>query len=93
MSCASFHVISSVNAEKRKGPKSVDLPDIVEMLVATGMRIGELLALRWSDIELTPAARATAILRVLTPSSAPDVRIATIPIRRRVGARRAQSEP
>lgn len=42
------------NAEKRNGPKSVDLPDIVEMLVATGMRIGELLALRWSDIELTP---------------------------------------
>jgi integrase len=42
------------NAEKRKGPKSVDLPDIVEMLVATGMRIGELLALRWSDIELSP---------------------------------------
>ena len=41
------------NAEKRNGPKSVDLPDIVEMLVATGMRIGELLALRWSDIELT----------------------------------------
>jgi len=48
------------NAEKRNGPKSVDLPDIVEMLVATGMRIGELLALRWSDIELTapPERRA-----------------------------------
>lgn len=46
------------NAEKRNGPRSVDLPDIVEMLVATGMRIGELLALRWSDIELTaPPAR------------------------------------
>jgi integrase len=42
------------NAEKRNGPRSVDLPDLVEMLVATGMRIGELLALRWSDIELTP---------------------------------------
>jgi len=42
------------NAEKRNGPKSVDLPDIVEMLVATGMRIGEVLALRWSDIELSP---------------------------------------
>ena len=41
------------NAEKRNGPKSVDLPDIVEMLIATGMRIGELLAIRWSDIELT----------------------------------------
>src|SRR3546814_18923541 len=37
------------NAEKRNGPKSVDLPDIVDMLIATGMRIGELLALRWSD--------------------------------------------
>lgn len=45
---------SGPNAEKRNGPKSVDLPDIVEMLIATGMRIGELLAPRWSDIELTP---------------------------------------
>lgn len=46
------------NAERRNGPKSVDLPDIVDMLIATGMRIGELLALRWSDIELTaPPAR------------------------------------
>jgi integrase len=41
------------NAEKRNGSQSIDLPDIVEMLVATGMRIGELLALRWSDVELT----------------------------------------
>src|SRR5690606_22300002 len=41
------------NAERRNGPKSLDLPDIVDMLSATGMRIGELLALRWSDIELT----------------------------------------
>jgi integrase len=41
------------NAEKRNGPQSIDLPDIVEMLVATGMRIGELLALQWSDVELT----------------------------------------
>jgi integrase len=41
------------DAEKRNGPKSPDLPDMVEMLIATGMRIGELLALRWSDIELT----------------------------------------
>lgn len=42
------------NAEKRNGQKNVGLPDIVEMLTATGMRIEELLALRWSDIELTP---------------------------------------
>ncbi|MGN6252586.1 MAG: tyrosine-type recombinase/integrase [Marmoricola sp.] len=48
------------NAERRNGPKSVDLPDIVDLLIATGMRIGEVLALRWSDIELTapPARRA-----------------------------------
>lgn len=48
------------NAEWRNGPKSVDLPDIVDLLIATGMRIGEVLALRWSDIELTapPARRA-----------------------------------
>lgn len=46
------------NAERRNGPKSVDLPDIVDLLIATGMRIGEVLALRWSDIELTaPSAR------------------------------------
>lgn len=37
-------------AEKRDRPQGVDLPDIAEMLIATGMRIGELLALRWSDI-------------------------------------------
>jgi integrase len=42
------------NAERRNGPKSVDLPDIVDLLIATGMRIGEVLALRWSDVELTP---------------------------------------
>jgi len=46
------------NAERRNGPKSVDLPDIVDLLIATGMRIGEVLALRWSDVELTaPPAR------------------------------------
>lgn len=42
------------NAERRNGPRSLDLPDIVDMLIATGMRIGEVLALRWSDLELTP---------------------------------------
>lgn len=36
------------------GPKCLDLPDIVDMLIATGVRIGEVLALRRADIELTP---------------------------------------
>src|SRR3546814_17380143 len=38
------------NAEKRNGPQSVDLPDIVDKLITTGMRIGELLQQRCTDI-------------------------------------------
>lgn len=45
------------NAERRNGPKSVDLPDIVEILIATGMRIGEVVALRWSDVHLSPESQ------------------------------------
>lgn len=45
------------NAEQRNGPKSVDLPDIVEILIATGMRIGEVVALRWADVHLSPAGQ------------------------------------
>ena len=30
-----------------------DLPDLVSMLMATGLRIGEALALRWVDVDLT----------------------------------------
>ena len=37
----------------RPGPKaSGDLADIIELMLATGARIGEVLALRWSDIDL-----------------------------------------
>jgi integrase len=39
--------------KKRPGPKpSMDMPDIIDLLLATGCRIGEVLALRWSDIDL-----------------------------------------
>ena len=41
-------------AERRQGPVSKDLPDIVELLIATGMRIGEVVALRWADVHLSP---------------------------------------
>ena len=34
------------NGERRKGLKSMDRPDIVELLIATDIRIGHLLALR-----------------------------------------------
>jgi integrase len=35
----------------RPGPRqNLDIPDGVELLLATGMRISELLALRWEDV-------------------------------------------
>jgi integrase len=37
----------------RPGPKaSGDMSDIIDLLLATGARIGEVLAIRWSDVEL-----------------------------------------
>ncbi|WP_248581557.1 site-specific integrase [Nocardioides sp. InS609-2] len=43
----------------RPGPKATrDMPDIIDLLLATGARIGEILALRWSDVDLA-AARPT----------------------------------
>lgn len=41
-----------VNAE-RPGPKATgDMADIIDLMLATGCRIGEILALRWSDLDL-----------------------------------------
>lgn len=49
-------VRSAVDAwmsQKRPGPKPTpDMPDIIDLLLATGCRIGEVLALRWSDLDL-----------------------------------------
>ena len=42
----------------KPGPRHTsDLPDIIDLLLATGERIGEILALRWADLDLacTPA--------------------------------------
>jgi len=39
--------------KERSGPKSsCDIADIIEMMLATGARLGEVLALRWADIDL-----------------------------------------
>lgn len=32
--------------------RSTDIPDAVDLMLATGMRVGEVLALRWSDVDL-----------------------------------------
>jgi integrase len=40
-------------AEGRPGPKaSGDMADVIELMIATGARIGEVLALRWGDVDL-----------------------------------------
>jgi integrase len=39
--------------KQRPGPKSSgDMSDIIDLMLATGARIGEALALRWSDVDL-----------------------------------------
>jgi integrase len=41
-------------SKERSGPKSSgDIADIIELMVATGARIGEVLALRWADLDLS----------------------------------------
>lgn len=40
-------------SKERSGPRSSDdIADIIEVMLATGARIGEVLALRWTDIDL-----------------------------------------
>ena len=42
--------------QERPGPKATqDMGDIVDLMLATGCRIGEILALRWSDVDLNAA--------------------------------------
>jgi integrase len=38
----------------RPGPKNHDMPDLVDLLLATGLRIGEVMGLHWSDLDLIP---------------------------------------
>jgi integrase len=58
-------VRSAVDAwmtKKRPGPKpNKDMPDIVDLLLATGCRIGEVLAIRWTDIDLTATPPTVSI--------------------------------
>lgn len=48
--------------EQRSGPKATtDMADIIDLMLATGARIGEILALRWADIDLDAPRPAVTI--------------------------------
>ncbi|GIF04682.1 tyrosine-type recombinase/integrase [Actinoplanes siamensis] len=46
----------------KPGPRHTgDLADIIDLMLATGARIGEILAVRWSDLDLTTSRRILTI--------------------------------
>jgi integrase len=56
-------------SEKRPGPNdSADLNDIFELMLGTGSRIGELLAVRWSEVDLESARQTLTITGTRTES-------------------------
>jgi integrase len=66
-------VRSAVDAwmsKKRPGPRpSTDMPDIIDLLLATGCRIGEVLAFRWTDVDLSatpPTVSVTGTIKTET---------------------------
>lgn len=58
-------VRSAVDAwmtKKRPGPRpNKDMPDVIDLLLATGCRIGEVLAIRWSDIDFAASPPTVSI--------------------------------
>lgn len=80
------------STEQRSGPKATtDMADIIDMMLATGARIGEILALRWVNITLDaprPAATITGTIktepgkgtyRKASPKSDSSVRTVALP--------------
>ncbi|MCA1781019.1 MAG: site-specific integrase [Intrasporangiaceae bacterium] len=78
--------------QQRSGPKATtDMADIIDLMLATGARIGEILALRWADITLDaprPAVTITGTIktepgkgtyRKASPKSDSSVRTVALP--------------
>ena len=54
--------VDSWMTKKRPGPKpNQDMPDIIDLLLATGCRVGEVLAIRWTDIDLSATPPTVSI--------------------------------
>ncbi|MGW5521680.1 tyrosine-type recombinase/integrase [Gordonia sp. NPDC003950] len=62
----SIEEVRDLRTRLRADPKAVrsDVPDVVDFLVATGVRIGEALAVRWSDLDLAPADDEAPTVRI-----------------------------
>jgi integrase len=81
--------------KKRPGPKpNMDMPDIVDLLLATGCRIGEVLAIRWSEVDLAadpPTVSITGTIKTETGGHLPESKaqdgLLTAPHQRRSGCR------
>lgn len=79
-------------AKQRPGPKATnDMGDIVDLMLATGARIGEILAVRWTDVALDAARpnltingtvkteRGRGTYRKTSPKSDASVRTVVLP--------------
>ncbi len=65
-----------------------DLPDIIRLMIGTGTRIGEVMALRWSDVDLEGRPFGAGSSTVLLPSvtvSGNVVRVSRVGVVRHLG--------
>ena len=69
--------VADLRAFLADDPKAItrDLPDLVDMMLATGLRIGETAALQWTDIDLTAGtAHVGGGIVVRTPGKGLSIR-------------------
>ncbi|MCU1438876.1 MAG: hypothetical protein JWP66_1963 [Naasia sp.] len=64
---------------RKRGDTTSDLADVIDMLLATGARTGEALALRWKDVNLAASPPRVDILGTLVDVAGEGLRIQTRP--------------